>query len=209
MLQWIILGSIGLVVIGGLASLVGFEMALVLLALLVAGSVLFITCLLPRFKWDFESRESKFLDEELTGKTEYSVAGFQKAVIGTERLYLRQKNFEGELYTLKDIHRAEIGYSAKDEMVHYEDEYGAAKMGAVAGVASWFGIGTIADLDSLGKDVLETRVIINLRLDMSNGEKLSFCVFNRIVKDADNLLTSIKSIGEFAKQLNTAISQVK
>ena len=133
-------------------------------------------------KKEFAKEEQEFLiDNNIRGR-EFTFREYIKFIVTPTQFYVRSvKEQVGKIYERGDIKKVYAVPTTRSETQHYEDSWGAAKMGAVAGVASWFGIGTIADLnslDNLSYDVLKTFVSITVCIEMKDGNKLSYCLMS-------------------------------
>lgn len=197
---WIIIGAILLFIMMCISSCFGvpFELVLFIGLLLLLGVSLFVTL----YPYHHKEKEEQKLKQEMPNSTEYFIKGnLKKVVLNSDKLYIRK--IVGKYYDCNDIKKVKIRYQVNNEVIHYEDPDGAIKMGAVAGIASWFGIGTIADLDSLGKDVLEQRLTIYIEFSITNTI-VNLCAFNEIVKD-NSQFDRVKEIVKFVNDLNRII----
>lgn len=203
LLGWIILGIIFLIVFFVLEMCgLPFEISLFIFLVVLLGVALYVTLWRPRLKEKNEAKEKQKLYKIIPYGKEYFIKGnLKKVVLSKEMLYIR-KNI-GIFYECKNIKSVRMVYKVNDEMVDYSDPYGAAKMGAVAGIASWFGISTISDLSSLDNNVLEKRLTISIEIEMKNST-LNLCAINEIVKD-NSLFDQVKELVRFVNDLKSYI----
>lgn len=151
---------------------------------------------------ELEKQEVEYLKQNDINGKEYIIGGdFKKVILTTTKLYLRTKPLAlGDIFDRKDIKDAKIEMKISNRIVHYEDPDGAMKMGAIAGVAIWFGISTIADLNSLGQDVLEEAVTVYIEIEIANA-KLKFYVINDETIKNNLSLQRIENAVKFIKDI--------
>ena len=163
----------------------------------------------------YQKPKNKFLEREkdyLKGRMganrkEYALQGkCKKVILSTNKLYIRTEDMLlGTFYDCADILDATVEYRVNNEVVHYENKYGAIEAGIQSGFLNAFGIGTIVDLDSFtqGENVLEKRLAICIVISMKK-ETLVLLAFNEIINN-NTSISGVKEIARFIEDLREVI----
>lgn len=205
MKKWIVLSVIGLLFLYLICLACGTAVGSIIFCIcftIIVCLVTFYPKLYHKMCLKLEKEEEEYLKQNNINGKEYIIGGdFKKVILTTTKLYMRTKPLTlGNIFDRKDIKEAKIEMRINNKIVHYEDPDGAMKMGAVAGIASWFGIGTIADLDSLGQDVLEKTVTVYIEIEIAN-EKLKYYVLNDEIIENNLILQRIENAEKFIKDI--------
>lgn len=208
-LGWIAIGVIVLIIGFALEVALGlpFEAFIFFFLVILLAIALFVTL----YPLRYEEKENKKLKEKMPNGCEYYIGGsmynkkgaLKRVVLNSEKLYIRMPFYITHFYDCKKMKSVKISYQVNDELVD-EDPYGAAKMGAVSGVASWFGIGTIVDFNSFSNEVWKKRFAMYIVIEM-NDKTLKLCAANEIVED-DALLDRVKETLKFVENLKSIIN---